>query len=79
MKVKLRFAGDNIFLVDDELSLADLVLAVSLSVYVEIGDYDLTVKYPKLDRFYKNIIEIPQVPLDFSSFKAFISKLFSIK
>ena len=71
MKVKLRFDGDNIFLVDDELSLADLVLAVSLSVYVEIGDYDLCVKYPKLDRFYKNITEVPQVSFEIFCFQSF--------
>ena len=37
------------------------ITAVSLSVYVEIGDYDLAIKYPKLDQFYKNITKIPEV------------------
>ena len=55
----MRFSGDNIFLVDDEFSLADVILATLLSMPVMIGQYDLSKRFPKLQRFYGAVIKQP--------------------
>ena len=44
----VRFANGNTWLVGDAMTLADLVLAVSLSMAVVIGQYDVAGKYPAL-------------------------------
>jgi len=55
----LRFSGDNFFLVDDKFSLADIVLATLLSMAVVIGQYDLSKKFPKLQKFYDGVLKQP--------------------
>ena len=55
----LRFSGDNTFLVDDKFSLADVVLATLLSMAVIIGQYDLSKKFPKLQKFYDGVLKQP--------------------
>jgi len=55
----LRFSGDNTFLVDDKFSLADVVLATLLSMAVVIGQYDLSKKFPKLQKFYDGVLKQP--------------------
>ena len=53
----MRFSGDNTFLVDDKFSLADVVLATLLSMAVVIGQYDLSKKFPKLQKFYDGVLQ----------------------
>ena len=55
----LRFSGDNTFLVDDKFSLADVVLATLLSMAVVVGQYDLSKKFPKLQKFYDGVLKQP--------------------
>ena len=55
----LRFSGDNTFLVDDKFSLADVVLATLLSMAVVIGQYDLSKKFSKLQKFYDGVLQQP--------------------
>ena len=55
----LRFSGNNTFLIDDKFSLADVVLATLLSMAVVIGQYDLSKKFPKLQKFYDGVLKQP--------------------
>ena len=44
----LRFSEGNKFLVGDALTLADLVLAVNISICIIVGQYDIATKWPNL-------------------------------
>ena len=55
----MRFSDDNTFLVDDKFSLADIVLAALLALPVVIGKYELSKKFPKLQRFYDAVLKQP--------------------
>ena len=68
----LRFSGDNTFLVDDKFSLADVVLATLLSMAVVIGQYDLS-KFPKLQKFYDEVLKQPAYAKIEEKLMAFVS------
>ena len=44
----LRFSEGNKFLVGDALTLADLVLAVNISICIIVGQDDMATKWPNL-------------------------------
>ena len=46
--VDLRFKNGNTFLVGDSITLADIVLAVNISMATIIGQYNVEAKYPAL-------------------------------
>ena len=68
----LRFSGDNTFLVNDKFSLADVVLATLLSMAVVIGQYDLS-KFPKLQKFYDEVLKQPAYAKIEEKLKAFVT------
>ena len=68
----LRFSGDNTFLVNDKFSLADVVLATLLSMAVVIGQYDLS-KFPKLQKFYDEVLKQPAYAKIEEKLMAFVS------
>ena len=58
--VDLRFKNGNTFLVGDSITLADIVLAVNLSMAIIVGEYDVQAKYPELMKGYNQVNKMTQ-------------------
>ena len=53
------FQNGNTYLVGDSLTLADLVLAVNITMATTIGQYDMAAKFPNLVKGLKEIEKLP--------------------
>merc|ERR1712141_479250 len=53
--VNLRFAKGNTFLVDDTMTMADILLALFITMCTVIGQYPIDEKYPALSKGLKEI------------------------
>ena len=58
--INLLFQDGNSFLVGDSLTLADLVLAVNITMCTVIGEYDMATNYPNILKCLTECQKLPQ-------------------
>merc|ERR1711915_521172 len=71
----LYFKNGNTFMVGDSLTLADLALAVNITMCISIGQYDIESKFPNLVKGLKEIQKLPEWNKIETRMNAFIKAL----
>ena len=58
--MELCFKNGNTWVYGDSFTLADLELAVRISMAIEIGQFDVAGKYPAVMKGYNEILKMPE-------------------